>query len=68
VTAQRAVGRRSALASVTAVRALRGRKAFFAGAAFDAPAARRQVAGVYLGLDVVEAAAILERAAAGARV
>jgi MerR family transcriptional regulator, light-induced transcriptional regulator len=65
VTAQRAVGRRSALASVAAVRALAGRKAFFAGAAFDAPVARRRVSGVYLGPDVVEAAAILEDAIAG---
>jgi MerR family transcriptional regulator, light-induced transcriptional regulator len=66
VTAQRAVGRRSTLATIAAVRGLRGRKALYAGAAFDASAARRRAPGVYLGRDVLEAAAILEDVVAGA--
>jgi DNA-binding transcriptional MerR regulator len=61
VTAQRAVTRRSAAASVAAVHSLRGVRAFYAGSAFAAPAARRDVAGIYLGDDVLEAVNLIER-------
>jgi DNA-binding transcriptional MerR regulator len=60
VTAQRAVTRRSAVGSIEAACALPGVRAFYAGDAFAAPAARKDVAGVYLGEDLVEAAMIIE--------
>jgi methanogenic corrinoid protein MtbC1 len=68
ITAQRAVTRRSAAASIAAVQSLRGVRAFYAGSAFAAPGVRRDIAGVYLGDDVVEAANVIERrVATGAR-
>ncbi len=60
VTAQRAVTRRSAVGSLEAAHALPGVRAFYAGDAFAAPAARKDVGGIYLGEDLVEAAAIIE--------
>jgi len=60
VTAQRAVTRRSAVGSIEAAHALPGVRAFYAGDAFAAPAARKDIGGIYLGEDLVEAAAIIE--------
>jgi methanogenic corrinoid protein MtbC1 len=60
VTAQRAVTRRSALGAIAAAHALPGVRAFYAGDAFAAPAARKDVLGTYLGEDLVEAAVIIE--------
>lgn len=60
VTAQRAVTRRSAVGSIEAVHSLPGVRAFYAGDAFAAPAARKDVSGTYLGEDLVEAAVIIE--------
>jgi DNA-binding transcriptional MerR regulator len=68
VTAQRSVTRRAALGSLSAVDAVPGVEAFYAGDAFIAAAARRGVSGTYLGEDVVEAAGVLEAVpAAGPR-
>jgi len=39
---------------------VRGVHAFYAGDAFGAPAARRDVNGIYLGDDLVEAARVIE--------
>jgi DNA-binding transcriptional MerR regulator len=61
VTSQRRVTRRAAVEAIEAVEALPGIRAFYAGDAFVTPAARKGVAGVYLGEDVVEAAPVLER-------
>jgi MerR family transcriptional regulator, light-induced transcriptional regulator len=60
VTAQRAVTRRSAVGSIEAAHALPGVRAFYAGDAFAAPAARKDVGGIYLGEDLIEAAVIIE--------
>ena len=60
VTAQRAVTRRSAVGAIAAAHALPGVRAFYAGEAFAAPAARKDVVGIYLGEDLVEAAVIIE--------
>ncbi|MGZ8636585.1 MAG: MerR family transcriptional regulator [Actinomycetota bacterium] len=62
VISQRSVTRRTALESLAAVDAVPGVRAFYAGDAFAAPAARRDVPGTYLGEDVVEAAQVLESA------
>jgi DNA-binding transcriptional MerR regulator len=64
VTAQRSVTRRAALDSLAAVDAVPGVRAFYAGDAFIAASARRDVPGTYLGEDVVEAAEVLESALA----
>jgi DNA-binding transcriptional MerR regulator len=64
VTAQRSVTRRAALDSLAAVDAVPGVRAFYAGDAFLAASARRDVPGTYLGEDVVEAAGVLESALA----
>lgn len=64
VTSQRSVTRRAAIEAVQAAGAIAGVTAFYAGDAFAAPAARRDVPGVYLGPDVVEAVGVLERALA----
>ncbi|HEX6330428.1 MAG TPA: MerR family transcriptional regulator [Actinomycetota bacterium] len=66
VTAQRSVTRRAARESLAAVEALPGVRAFYAGDAFVASAARRDVPGVYLGDDVLQAAEVLEEAAGAA--
>ncbi|MGZ8637098.1 MAG: MerR family transcriptional regulator [Actinomycetota bacterium] len=68
VTSQRNVTRRTAVEAVSAVAALHGVTAFYAGDAFAAPASRRDVPGVYLGSDLVEAVRILEDGLAGAPV
>jgi hypothetical protein len=60
VTAQRSVTRRSAVKAIGAVDALPGVRAFYAGSAFVAPSARKEVPGVYLGEDLVEAALLIE--------
>jgi MerR family transcriptional regulator, light-induced transcriptional regulator len=60
VTAQRSVTRRSAVEAIAAVDALSGVRAFYAGDAFVAPSARRDVRGRYLGEDLVEAALVVE--------
>jgi hypothetical protein len=60
VTAQRSVTRRSAVEAIRAAGALPGVRAFYAGDAFVAPAARREVRGIYLGEDLVEAALVVE--------
>lgn len=60
ITAQRSVTRRAAIESLTAVDAVPGVRAFYAGDAFVAASARRDVPGTYLGEDVVEAAGVLE--------
>ncbi len=65
VTSQRSVTRRSAVEAIAAADALPGVKAFYAGAAFGPAAARKDVPGIYLGDDVVDAAGILERALLG---
>jgi len=62
VTSQRNVTRRTAIEAISVVASLPGVTAFYAGDAFAAPASRRDVPGVYLGSDVVEAVGILERA------
>jgi hypothetical protein len=60
VTAQRSVTRRTAVEAIAATDALPGVRAFYAGNAFVAPSARKDVPGVYLGEDLVEAAAVIE--------
>jgi hypothetical protein len=60
VTAQRSVTRRSAMEAIAAADALPGVQAFYAGDAFVAPPARKDVRGIYLGEDLVEAAHIVE--------
>ena len=64
VTSQRSVTRRAAIDAVRAVGAIPGITPFYAGDAFAAPSARRDVPGVYLGSDVVAGVAVLERALA----
>jgi hypothetical protein len=46
--------------AIDAVDALSGVRAFYAGDAFVAPSARRDVSGTYLGEDLVEAAVVVE--------
>ena len=60
VTAQRSVTRRSAVQAITAVDTLPGVQAFYAGDAFAAPTARKDIPGTYLGEDLIEAALIVE--------
>jgi len=60
VTSQRSATRRAALEAIEAVDALPGVSAFYAGAGFGPTASRKDVAGTYLGDDVIEAAEILE--------
>ena len=62
VTAQRGVTRRAAFESLAAVQTLPGVMGFYAGDAFVAPGARRDVPGTYLGEDVLAAAEVLESA------
>jgi DNA-binding transcriptional MerR regulator len=64
VVAQRAVNRRSTMASIEAAHDLLGERAFFAGAAFGTAASRRDVPGVYLGRDLVDAAQAVDVAVA----
>lgn len=65
VTSQRNVTRRSAVEAISALTAVPGVSAFYAGDAFATPAARRDVPGVYLGPDIVGAVEVVERALAG---
>jgi MerR family transcriptional regulator, light-induced transcriptional regulator len=60
VTAQRSVTRQSAVETIHAVDALPGVHAFYAGNAFGAPSARKNVPGTYLGEDLAQAAQIIE--------
>jgi hypothetical protein len=46
--------------AIVAADALLDVRAFYAGDAFVAPAARRDVPGIYLGEDLVEAALVVE--------
>jgi DNA-binding transcriptional MerR regulator len=62
VTAQRGVTRRAAVEALAAIQALPGVMGFYAGDAFAAPGARRDVPGTYLGVDVLAAAEVLESA------
>jgi hypothetical protein len=66
VTSQPSVTRRPAVEAITAADALPGVHAFYAGAAFGPPAARKDVPGTYLGEDIIEGADILERVLADA--
>jgi DNA-binding transcriptional MerR regulator len=60
VTAQRSVTRRSAVEAIGAADALPGVRAFYAGDAFVAPSARRDVPGIYLGPDLLETALVVD--------
>lgn len=60
VTAQRSVTRRSAVQAIGAADALPGVRAFYAGNAFGAPSARKDVPGIFLGADLVDAARVVE--------
>ena len=62
VISQRGVTRRAAIESLAGVDAVPGVRAFYAGDAFVAASARRDVPGTYLGEDVVQAAELLESA------
>lgn len=62
VTSQRSVARRAAADAITAVDALPGVQAFYAGMAFAPAAARKDVPGTWLGDDILEAASVLETA------
>jgi DNA-binding transcriptional MerR regulator len=64
ITAQRNVTRRSAVEAIRAVEAVPGVRAFYAGSAFIAPSARKDVPGTYLGEDLLEAALVVESALA----
>ena len=61
VTSQRGVTRRAAVEAIQAVERVPGVEAFYAGAGFGPASARKDVPGTYLGEDVIEAAAIMER-------
>lgn len=65
VTAQRRANRRSAAQALEALVALPDVTPFYGGAAFSPSASRRGVPGVYLGEDVIEAAALLQRTLGG---
>ena len=67
VTAQRSVTRRPAVEAIAAADALPGVHAFYAGDAFAAPSARKDVPGTYLGQDLVEAARVVESSITGHR-
>jgi MerR family transcriptional regulator, light-induced transcriptional regulator len=67
ITSQRNVTRRAAIEAVTAVDAIQGVRAFYAGNAFATAAARKDVPGVYLGDDVVRALDVLGSALSGPR-
>jgi methylmalonyl-CoA mutase cobalamin-binding subunit len=61
ITSQRSTSRRPAVDSIAAVEALAGVQAFYAGMAFAPAASRKDVPGIYLGEDILEAVDILER-------
>jgi MerR family transcriptional regulator, light-induced transcriptional regulator len=60
VTAQRGIERRRTVASIVSIHPLLGRRTFYAGSAFATPVARRGVPGVYLGVDLLAAADLVE--------
>jgi hypothetical protein len=60
VTAQRSVTRKAAVASIEAVAAIPGVRAFYAGDGFASPSVRERLPGVFLGDDVVAGADRLE--------
>jgi MerR family transcriptional regulator, light-induced transcriptional regulator len=60
ITSQRSVTRRAAVEAIAAASAVPGVSAFYAGNAFASPSARRDVPGIYLGEDVVDAVDVLE--------
>ena len=62
VTSQRSVTRRAAIEAISAVAAIPRVEVFFAGDAFAPAGARRDVPGTYLGTDLGEALATVERA------
>ncbi|MEX2275173.1 MAG: B12-binding domain-containing protein [Actinomycetota bacterium] len=68
VTSQRNVTRRTAVEAISAVDALGGVKAFYAGNGFATPSGRRGVPGIYLGNDVVGAIDTIEPALLDGRV
>lgn len=61
ITSQRGVTRRAAIETIRAVAATPGVAVFYAGDAFAGASARRDVPGTYLGTDMIEAVAIVER-------
>jgi DNA-binding transcriptional MerR regulator/methylmalonyl-CoA mutase cobalamin-binding subunit len=67
VTSQRGVTRRAAIEAIRAVAAIPGVATFYAGDAFAPASARREVPGTYLGTDLPEALAIVERTIRPAR-
>jgi DNA-binding transcriptional MerR regulator len=67
VTSQRGVTRRAAVESIEAVAALTDVAAFYAGDAFAAASARRDVPGTYLGTDLTEATRTVERTVGSGR-
>lgn len=64
ITSQRSVTRRAAVETISAVSAIPGVTAFYAGDAFAAIGARRGVPGIFLGSDLVGAVDLLESALA----
>ncbi|HSL10130.1 MAG TPA: B12-binding domain-containing protein [Actinomycetota bacterium] len=60
ITSQRSVARRAAVDAIAAVDALPGVHAFYAGMAFAPAAGRKDVPGVWLGDDILDAATILD--------
>lgn len=64
IVAQRAVNRRSTVASIEAMHDLLGERTFYAGGAFASSASRRAVPGVYLGQDLIAAARTVDVAVA----
>jgi DNA-binding transcriptional MerR regulator len=62
VTSQRSVTRRTAIEAMSPVASIPGVEVFFAGDAFAPAGSRRDIPGTYLGTDLVEAVAMVERA------
>lgn len=62
VVAQRSVNRRSTVESIEVAHRLLGPRAFYGGGAFSSPSSRREVPGVYLGTDLLDAARTVDRA------
>ena len=61
VTAHQATRRRGALEALQVIAAQGGVELFYAGGAFDSPSRRRGVPGTYLGTDLPQAVALVER-------
>ncbi len=60
VVAQRSVNRRSTAAALASIHPALGARTFYAGEAFATAASRRDVAGTYLGTDLLRAAGLVE--------